>query len=92
MAAAAGAVPDRKLAIMLMIVGATLLVLFTIERNLLLEHGLEINGEFGNSVQAKLQRRLSLAESLTRSIANSVEALPKDAAILKELVPNLPRL
>lgn len=58
-------------------------------KNLILKESLQIIRKTGNEVVAKLQGRILLIESLTTSVANLGESLPKEENTFKSIVPQV---
>lgn len=64
-----------QVALLIFIVGMTVIVIVTVERSLLVGQGLELSEQLGGRVVSELNDRLSVAESLVSTLANLGEVL-----------------
>lgn len=78
-----------QLLVLSLIVGATITVLFTVERALLLEQGFGLAEQLGHRMVAQLGERVVLAETLTASLANLGETLEPDEERFHKVIPHL---
>ncbi|MBI2424768.1 MAG: PAS domain-containing protein [Candidatus Hydrogenedentes bacterium] len=71
------------------VVGLTVLIVYTVERAILVEQRFEVTTLLGRHVVSQLSERIALAESLATTIANVAESIPRDAALYHEVFPRL---
>lgn len=75
--------------LLFVIVGTTIAVMVTVERQLLLEQGYELAEQLGGRVVSELEERTTLAQSLATSLASLGESLKHDASEYMSIVPHL---
>ncbi len=75
--------------LLVFIVGTTIFIIMNVERSLLLEKGYDLAEELGGRMVSELEERVTLAESLTTSLANLGEILNKDVEQFMTMVPHL---
>ncbi len=78
-----------QLSLLVLMITATITVLMTVERDLLVEQGYEIAEQLGNRVVSDLQDRVSLAEGVTTTLSNLGEALPHDESEFMRVIPHV---
>ncbi len=78
-----------QLCLLVVMIGSTIAVMFTVERSLLIEEGKDLAEQLGNRVVSDLETRTALAESLTTSLANLGEKLGTDVDTYKNVMPHV---
>ena len=76
-------------ALLLLIVGATVAIMFTVERSLLLEQGYSMTEDLGGRMVSELEERIAKAEALSSSLANLGETLDRDVDQFMRVVPRV---
>ena len=75
-----------QIALLIFIVGMTVIVIVTVERSLLVDQGLELSEQLGGRVVSELNDRLSMAESLVTTMANLGEVMEPDTETYRRVV------
>ena len=78
-----------QIGLVIILIGATITIMFTVERSLLIEQGENLAEQLGNRVVSELESRVTLAESLTSSLANLGERLGTDVDAFMRVVPGV---
>ena len=66
-----------------------ILVIHLIAKEILIENNRDLIRESGDHIVTELSRQLSVAETLTRSLARVAKNLPKDPDIMKNIIPEM---
>ncbi len=78
-----------QVCLLVLIIGATVTIMFTVERSLLVNEGQNLAEQLGNRVVSDLRIRLALAESLVTSLAKLGENLGNDVDEYMKVIPEI---